>query len=411
MRGITNITPRTTPKVNGSVGLYEVSGQTIQTGDFVEFSNEEKYGYFRSLYYKKSLVFEDGLFVVVGSSSVILFKTENGEITSLGEEQVEMNHSYSYGLAKIGNSFFVSSPTKLYNFKIVNETLVLKETLNFDSSDNENLCTADENGNLIVVKKSEMSVYILSNDLLSLSANYSYSDGVTKYKIHDVSIVDGNLIIAFVARQYSYNTFYALNYEIVYSSNSVSSLTYKNNLQLSYTTSGIINVKVIGIKNNLFCIRYRQGSDYNKISVLSFDSNGIILLNTTNIDPFRIESFNEISEDYFIVPDAYTKNMKVYKLNELNYEIILDETYTSFLKLDSEGVSNNDIDIVLSGNIIHINDSAYHFFGFNDGVLTKGWSDQTKVKKYAGGKAIGFAKVGGAVGQTIRVHSPSQGGA
>lgn len=411
MRGRTNITPRTIPKVNGNIEQYQVeAGYTVRTGDFVEIAYTQIYGNFNNLSNKKSVVIDNEYFIVCGyvvnEGLISLLRIVGNEVRSINSISLPIKSNVRYGLSKIGNSVFVTTENKIYNFKIESGSLVQKENITIDNQSTGNLCCSD-GYNLFVVSNAKISVYTLSSDLLSLDDDYSYDDGYSnKTSISDCVIISGKLIISFV-KPYAYIGCY----NITYSSNSVTSISNINVLQITTTIDSNVYSRNLIVAGSKICMLANTNNSFSYIVLFGVYNAGIVdeysFSENYNIIGWP-SCINAISDDRIVIFSRDKVSCRVYKITTTN-SIEFERQYENMISsTDTSNGAFPDLDVVIAGVIIHINYSSYNVLTLRNGVLNKGWGTESnaKVKPYSNGNAIGFAKIGGTSGQTIKVYVP-----
>lgn len=422
MRGRTNITPRTIPKVNGSVVEYIVEeGNSISTGDFVEIVYNDGYGNFIELKNKKQIVIDDEYVIVAGTNAsnagvIMLLKIQGvnfsvvNQIPLVGVSEV----------SKIGYDIFVTY-IDIYHFTIENNQLVLKETIQVANDSQNKICCSDGN-NLFVISKNKIYLYKMQNSSLVYVSTLANSENYMQ-ELKDCEVVSDNLIItSSYLGSSNYYIKYLYDYKISYLGTDVSSLSLLKSSRKSTTNWTIENDLKIEKNGSNFCLIYYDGNA-TKIELYDVDtSEGFSLMSYLDFDVIGATDnqdvdFNYVSNNCITIYNGgrQTNNgCKIYEINSLMQFVLLREQ-SNVVTDGEDDYYYPDLDILIDDRIIHINKNKYHLLSYENGTIRNGWHayPNAKVKKYSGSgltgatRLIGFAKIGGSAGQTIRVYIPS----
>lgn len=475
MRGRTNIVARPTPIVNGDLKEFVVAdGETIEIGDFVEYSyhSKDNFYYFDNIFPKQSFDLGNG-------KILIIYKQGNNEKV---QYTVAIFQFINNDLVKIsGNVLFPSpSSTGIYNdvgmIRKLNETcyvVSLFPDMDMNKYDVVNVFLIkinDEKNQVLYLdrfdplqhidtKKADIACFSETNEIVVFFITGYYDFGKTEkavvccIKISDdfkfvldnvkyTSVWDGNVaenvFLQYVDEQNCYfivtsgsssstsNNVYCRQFKISRDFTNRTELVVNNSMNFHASGSNMMsmwlddNVVVLDEDDGIVLLNgnYAKGSNVNSIDKsaivdLNFNVLGSNAIICSSYKPWHFGLINNIG----LGTSRFNYNFiaRVFHYDETSDSINTSNPVELYDREKLSGTVSYNIFGVLdigNGDYLLFVHKGYVAFHYEDGVLDQGLTGNLNVvEKYDGfGKTLGFAKTGGFSGETIKVYVPKIGG-
>lgn len=416
MRGRTNITQRKAPYINGDVIQATVDSSTIYTGDFVE--------------YRTATAIEDASFSGNANNSRFIH-----------HKDFMTNYLLVLNITTVGNNVYFEIWNKVSKLRV--DRLSFPSTSGnvfFDIIGNEIIlcfgyagtynvyCIAFENSHLVI--KDSKSFTIDSNVFLGiskldsshfviLSTKYNVGNIITSvfgYSLNQIGELDEETVLStslinppsgvynevlYLADKKVGFVLYGIGYgvvdfDILYSA----TLLQFNTSNIQGDIIKISNYSVIEVRSSSVAYLYYYNLINDEFSSYQFNPK---ILDSSSLNVFIIRLDDNLAllsskKDHVVIYfDESTK--EIYVSNILNIGIATDSLFLIKMAFIDSNENIKGYNMNVDNKVINASYSQ------SDNELSVGL-DTNYVKPYAGGKAIGFAKTSGNVGNVVSIYVP-----